>query len=79
MLNDVEAHFGQKKIKANGKKKPNNITKGEEKRISKVRKTIKLEWLEQWYTGPQNSKKTPKKSNGPKGAPKKEVVSPQES
>ena len=35
-----------KKKRANGKKKPNNITKGEERRISKVRKTIRLEWQE---------------------------------
>jgi len=40
-----EAHFGKKK-KPNGKKKPNNITKGEERKISKVRKTIRPEWLE---------------------------------
>ena len=65
-----------KKKRANGKKKPNNITKGEERRISKVRKTIRLEWQEQWYIGPQNSKKAPKKAKWPKEAPKKEVVSP---
>ena len=31
----VEAHFDEKKKKANGKKKPNNITKDEERRINK--------------------------------------------
>ena len=41
----VEVHFGKKK-KPNGKKKPNNIIRGEEKRISKVRKIIRPEWLE---------------------------------
>ena len=35
-----------KKKRFNGKKKLNNITRGEEKRISKIRKTIRPEWLE---------------------------------
>jgi len=68
-----------KKKRPNGKKKPNNITRGEERRISKVRKIIRFEWQKQWYTGPQNNKRTPKKTNGLKGALKKEVVSPWES
>ena len=68
-----------KKKRFNGKKKPNNITRGEEKRISKIRKTIRTEWQKQWYIGPQNSKRTPKKENGPKRALKKEAVSPWES
>ena len=40
-----------KKKRFNGKKKPNNITRGEERRISKVRKTIRPKWQKQWYTG----------------------------
>ena len=54
---------------ANGKKKPNNITKSEERRISKVRKKIiKLEWQEY---GPQAYKKIKikrpqRKQTGPK-------------
>ena len=32
-----------KKKRPNGKKKPNNITRGKERRINKVRKTIRPE------------------------------------
>ena len=39
----VEAYFGEKK-KPSGKRKPNNIKRAEERRISIVRKTIRPKW-----------------------------------
>ena len=68
-----------KKEKDQWQEEAQQLTKGEERRISKARKTIRPEWQEQWYTSPQISKKAPKKVNGPKGAQEKEVVSPWES
>ena len=65
---NVDAHFGKK---GQWQEKAQQYKRGEERRISKVRKTIKPKWQEWWYTSPQNNKKTLRKANGSKGAPSK--------
>ena len=69
-----------KKKRVNGKKKPNNITKSKERRISKIGKKKPLSPNAR-NNGPQAYKivkKYPKKKKNKRaqGSPKKEVVSP---